>query len=246
MIIVPKVRYILLTLSASTGIIVPGIWGYRYLSVYSKEKSESLLFLSIILSVIFLVFMFHILVKSKNITREMEELIHLSSIGGFSPRASLKSFGKLGDQISRLYYHLSLMNKKRSLKIGSQKFLLDFIVNNFSSSLLVTDAAGTILYASSIFAEKKSLHKTGVIEKNITVFFPEMDIQILLKGLEATHTVTEYEGGKEAVKIYPVKNEENEISYLVFLFGRQTLSFSEKGNDREGKMHNFLKRFSSK
>ena len=246
MIIVPRNRYILLLVTVLAGTISLGVIGYLYLISIEKTTAETFLYIDVLITLVLAILLFYILSKSKNVTKEMDRLIHLSSIGGFTQGTSLKKFGKLGTQISELYYHLSLMNKKRAIKIHSQKLLLEFITANFSLPLLVTDPTGGILYASKTFTDKREVNKPSLLDTNISTILPGIDLQVLISKLETLHTFIEYEKPKDPVKIYPIPNGNNEIAYLVFIFGKQVLFFSEKKIDKERIIHTFLKKLISR
>ncbi len=246
MIIIPRSKYIILSLAAITGVLFLGILGYLYINPDNKILSETFLFISLLIALFLIIMLFQTMFKSRNVKKEMDKLIHLSSIGGFTPGTSLKSFGELGEQISRLYYHLSLMNKKRALKIGSQKILLEFITNNFQSPVFVTDPTGKILYASKALLDKKEINRTDLIESDIKTILPELDIQSLTGEFETTHTFTEYDKTRENIRIYPITNHHNDIAYLVFIFGKQMLYFSEKKLEKDRILHSFLKKLVSR
>ncbi len=246
MIIVSRNKYIFLSVVVLAGIIYLGITGYIQIKAIGKIPAETFLFTSLVILLLLGIILSSILMKSKNITKEMKRLIHLSSIGGFTQGTSLKKFGSLGSQISELYYHLSLMNKKRAAKINSQKQLLEFIVSNFHLPLLVSDPTGGILYTSNVFTDKNEVKRTDLIDAPVTTILPELDIQVLLSKLETLHTFIEYDKGKSPVTIYPIHNNNNEIAYLVFIFGKQVLFFSEKKTDRERTIHTFLRNLISK
>ncbi len=246
MIIVPRSRYILLIITVLAGTVSLGIIGYVYLIPTQKATAETFLYIDVLITLVLAVLLIYILLKSKNVTKEMDRLIHLSSIGGFTQGTSLKKFGKLGTQISELYYHLSLMNKKRALKINSQKLLLEFITANFSLPLLVTDPTGGILYTSKIFTDKGDVSRSSLLDTNISTILPGIDLQVLMSKLETLHTYIEYEKAKDPVKIYPISNNNNEIAYLVFIFGKQVLFFSEKKVEKDRIIHTFLKKLISR
>ncbi len=246
MILVSGKKYILLSFAALAGALSLGIIGYLYMVPFEKITAERFLFICLLITLTLGTILGFILFRSKNITKEMDRLIHLSSIGGFTQGTSLKKFGDLGLQISELYYHLSLMNKKRALKISSQKILLDFITANFHLPLLVTDPPGGILYVSKTFTDMRAIKKSTLINSSISTLLPGIDIQVLLSKLTIAHTFFEYEDTRDPVKIYPISNSNNEIAYLVFIFGKQVLFFSEKKIEKERSIHSFLKKLVSR
>ncbi len=246
MILIPRIKFFILNLTAMAGILFLGIMGYVYVSPSSKSEGETFFFVSLLIAGLVFIMFLKTLSRSRNISKEMDRLIHLSSIGGFTPGTSLKRLGKLGKQIDSLYYHLSTMNKKRALKITAQSTLIDFLATNSAIPLAVTDPTGEILYTSRVFLEKSSTARTEITGKNITSVFPELDMQTVTGDIESSHTFTEYSEGKETVEIYPITSKYGEISYLIFIFGKHGIQFSHKKTEKEQPLHSFLRKIVSR
>ncbi len=246
MILIPRIKFFILNLVSAAGILLMGIMGYVYVSPSSKSRGETFFFVSLLITSLVFIMFLRALAKSRNISKEMDRLIHLSSIGGFTPGTSLKRLGKLGKQIDSLYYHLSTMNKKRALKITAQSTLIDFLATNSAIPLAVTDPTGEILYTSRVFLEKSSTSRTEITGKNISAVFPEIDMQTITGDIGTSHTFTEYSEGKETVEIYPVTSKYGEISYLIFVFGKHKIQFSAKNSEKEQPLYSFLRKVVSR
>lgn len=85
MIIIPRSKYIILSLAAITGVLFLGILGYLYINPDNKILSETFLFISLLIALFLIIMLFQTMFKSRNVKKEMDKLIHLSSIGGFTP-----------------------------------------------------------------------------------------------------------------------------------------------------------------
>ncbi len=247
MINVSRTKFLFLSIFSLSGIIILGAAGYRYITAYSKKDAETFLFGAIIFSLLITILFLHSLIKSRDISREMERLIHLSSIGGFTPGTSLKRLGKLGEQINDLYFHMNSMSKKRSTKIIAQSSLIDFVTTNTQIPLVTTDPTGKILYASKSFLDKNDTAKNEVVNKSIDQFLPNISIKTLYDEMNASHTFSKYKGNKESAEIYPVTGSNNEIAYLVFVFDKHKIQASHQIKDTKHKtLYSFLKKVVSR
>jgi len=245
MILISRVKYIIFNTLIILGMTVFGFIGYIYIVPFNKSSGETFLFVSLIFAITLCVEFYLSVKKSKNVSNEIDKLIHLSSVGGFTPGSSLKRLGKLGDQINHLYYSLNQMNIKRSLKISTQTTLIDFVTTNTLLPLIISDPLGKILYVSKAFIDKKNMLKSECIENTITSILPDLDIQTLIGKLNTTHTYTEYHESKETIEIYPITNKYSDIAYLIFIFGKHTIYFLEKKPEKEQLIHSLLKKITS-
>lgn len=246
MIIIPRIKFLIITLLSLSGMIFLGLTGYRYIASFDKAGGESFFYTSLVITVFITVLFLQSILRSRNISKQMDRLIHLSSMGEFSPGTSLKRLGKLGDQIDSLYYHLNSINKKRALKIRSQASLIDFITTNSQIPVITTDPAGKILYVSKQFMDKNNVSRSGISGKSIDQFLPNLDVRSLCEEMDKTHTFSEYKGVKDTVEIYPVTDIYGETAYLVFIFGKHRIQFSLAHDSKQQSVYSFLKKVVSK
>lgn len=246
MVNISRNRFLFINILSLAGIGILGTAGYRYLISFNKADAETFLFSALILSLIIILLFSHALIKSRNISREMEKLIHLSSIGGFTPGTSLKRLGKLGEQINDLYFHLNSMSKKRSIKITSQSALIDFITTNAQIPVVTTDSTGKILYVSKALIDKNNTTKNDIIDKGIVHLLPNIKITAVYHEMTIAHTLLKYSGDKEPVEIYPVTGDGNEIAYLVFVFGKHMIQQTHVKETKPKSIYSFLKRVVSR
>ncbi len=246
MINISRNRFLVINILSLSGVTILGITGYRYLRAFNKADAESFLFAALLIALVIIVFFSHALIKSRNISREMAKLIHLSSIGGFTPGTSLKRLGKLGEQINDLYYHLNSMSKKRSMKITSQAALLDFITTNAQIPVVTTDSTGRILYSSKTLLDRNNTAKNEIINKEIEHLLPNINIATVYNEMSVSHTVFKYTEDKEPVEIYPITGEGNEIAYLVFVFGKHMIQLTHVKDIKPKSIYSFLKRVVSR
>ena len=247
MVNVSRNKFMFLNILSITAIVVLGSAGYRYMVSSSKKDAETFLFGAIIFSLLITILFLHSLIKSRDISKEMERLIHLSSIGGFTPGTSLKRLGKLGEQINDLYFHMNSMSKKRSTKIIAQSALIDFVTTNAHLPMATTDPTGKILYVSKYFLDKNNTVKNEVVDKSIDFFLPDISIKTLYDEMNTSHTFSEYKGKKESAEIYPVTGSNNEIAYLVFVFDKHKIQTTHQVKDIKHKsLYSILKKVVSK
>ncbi len=247
MINISRTKFSFLSILSISGIIILGAAGYRYIAAFSKKDAETFLFGAIVFSLLITILFLHSLIKSRDISKEMERLIHLSSIGGFTPGTSLKRLGKLGDQINDLYFHMNSMSKKRSTKIIAQSALIDFVTTNAQIPMVTTDPTGKILYVSKSFLDKNGTVKNEIADKSIDHFLPNISIKTLYDEMNTSHTFSKYKGNKESAEIYPVTGSNNEIAYLVFVFDKHKIQTSHHVKDIKHKsLYSFLKKVVSK
>ena len=119
-----------------------------------KIRSETVLFLSIAFSVGILLLFGLILLRSRNISRELDKIFEMTRYGNFSFEESLRRIGPLGDKVRQLNQRLTELNEMKSLRISSLAAINAFLLNNTRLALLVTDITGKILKLSPRCLEK--------------------------------------------------------------------------------------------
>ena len=116
-----------------------------------KIRSETVLFLSIVLSVVILLVFGLILLRSRNISRELDKITEMTRYGNFSFEESLRRIGPLGDKIRQLNQRLIELNQMKTLRISSLAAINSF---RFSSSDFATVLDTTIFIILSERASK--------------------------------------------------------------------------------------------
>jgi PAS domain-containing protein len=188
-----------------------------------KISSENALFLSIVFSVLILLVFGFVLLRSHNISRELDKISEMTRYGNFSIEDSLRRIGPLGEKIGQLNQRLTELNAMKSLRISSLAAIISFLLNNSRLALLIADVTGKISHISPRFLEKLKAESAEVVGKHITEVFAELDFQSALGRIEKQHAELELEGLKDSPTLYPVFNSKNELSNLICVLGKEEI-----------------------
>jgi len=230
MIIISKRDLLMLGLVSTGTVLLLGALGYSFFSnpdielrLGSKLMAERFLFISLGVAVIFLVLYGATLVRSLNVSREIEKMIERTGSGDYRPEKSLRKLGNFGDQISRLHTRLSEINRKQAMKIASQSLLIGFIAGNMEQPFLICDVIGRIHYISKGYLEKRKVSRselTGTFVENLS---SDIVTQLIVAEVSSSHAAVDVtlEKEKEEITVHPVFNRDGEVSYLVFDFSQE-------------------------
>ncbi|MEW5814485.1 MAG: hypothetical protein AB1798_03685 [Spirochaetota bacterium] len=199
-----------------------------------KFVAEELLFISIVSSVILILLYAWIIIRSRNILNELDKVIKVYRNGGFTPAASFKKLGKIGRKIELLYHELDALNEKKSLKISALAELNEFFVNNIKLPLLVADASGVIVQASSELLDKLGLNKGDLLNNLIDNVFPNLSYQSIILELERKKSEVMEKFGSKALAFYPILNKSNQLAYSVCVLEMHPpLSYTRRKDKKE-------------
>jgi PAS domain-containing protein len=188
-----------------------------------KIRSETILFLSIIFSVVILLLFGWILLRSRNISRELDKIIEMTRYGNFSFEESLRRIGPLGDKIRQLNQRLTELNEMKTLRISALAAINAFLLNNTRLAMLITDITGKISGLSARCLEKLKIEPGAAVGKHITEILPELDFQSLISTLEKQHTELVLSDLKDSPTLYPVFNRKNELSNIICILGKEEI-----------------------
>ena len=188
-----------------------------------KIRSETVLFLSIVFSVGILLLFGLILLRSRNISRELDKITEMTRYGNFSFEESLRRIGPLGDKIRQLNQRLTELNEMKSLRISSLAAINSFFLNNIRLALLVTDITGKISGLSPRCLEKLKIESGEAVGKHITEVLPELDFQAAVARLEKQHTELVLSDLKDSPTLYPVFNRKNDLSNVICILGKEQI-----------------------
>lgn len=199
-----------------------------------KIRSETVLFLSIVFSVVILLVFGLILLRSRNISRELDKITEMTRYGNFSFEESLRRIGPLGDKIRQLNQRLTELNEMKTLRISSLAAINAFLLNNIRLALLITDITGKISSLSPRCPEKLKIESGEAVGKHITEVLPELDFQAAITRLERLHTELVLSDLKDSPTLYPVFNRKNELSNIVCILGKEEIvtKISKYAEDR--------------
>jgi len=199
-----------------------------------KIRSETVLFLSIVASVVIALLFALILLRSRNISRELDKITGMTRYGNFSLEESLRRIGPLGDKIRQLNERLTELNEMKALRISSLAAINSFLLNNIHLALLVTDITGKILKLTPRCLEKLKIDSGEAAGKHIAEVLPELDFQAAVARLEKQHTELVPGNLKDAPTLYPIFNSKNDLSNVICILGKEEIvtKISKYGEDR--------------
>jgi PAS domain-containing protein len=188
-----------------------------------KILSETVLFLSIVFSVVILLLFGLILLRSRNISRELDKITEMTRYGNFSFEESLRRIGPLGNKIRQLNQRLTELNEMKTLRISSLAAINAFLLNNIRLALLITDITGKISSLSPRCLEKLKIEPGEAAGKHITEVLPELDFQMVISRLEKQHTELLLSDLRDSPTFYPVFNRKNELSNIICTLGKEEI-----------------------
>lgn len=188
-----------------------------------KIRSETVLFLAIVFSVIILLAFVLVLFRSRNISRELDKITEMTRYGNFSIEGSLRRIGPLGEKIGQLNQRLTELNTMKSLRISSLAAINAFLLNNSRLALLITDITGKITRVSARALDKLKIESTEVVGRHITAVLPELDFQTAVATIEKQKTELELSELSQSATLYPVYNRNSELSNLICVLGKEEI-----------------------
>ena len=230
MIQIRRILFVLLILLACAGVLFFGIRDYLVISssasVSARElkiRAETVLYLSIVFSAALALFYTVVMVRSRNIFRELDKISDMTRYGNFSIDESLYRIGPLGEKILQLNQRLTELNAMKSLRISSLVSINAFLLNNSRLALLVTDITGKITSTSARCLEKLNKEKAEVVGHHLTEMLPELDFQSTVARIEKQRGEMELSDLKDSPTLYPVLNSNNELSNIICVLGREEI-----------------------
>jgi hypothetical protein len=190
--------------------------------VSGTAQAETTLFLGIVFCILILLVFTALLLKSFNVSRELDKLISLAQSGSISIEESLRRLGPLGGKIRLLQGRIQELSERRSLRISSLSATLDFFLNNTGLSLLVLDLAGGIEAASRGFLEQNKKQAAEVVGRHIGEVDPESPFPEVVARMEREHAPVG-QPGKDRLTYYPVYNRRSELANLIAVQGPEEL-----------------------
>jgi signal transduction histidine kinase len=225
-----RILFIFLLLLSCAGVLFFGVRDYLLIArsvslsqVELKIRGETVLYLSIVFAVAILLAFSIVLLRSRNIFRELDKISDMTRYGNFSIEGSLGRIGPLGEKILQLNQRLTELNAMKSLRISSLASINAFLLNNSRLALLVTDITGKITNASARCLEKLKKETGEVVGRHVTELLPELDYQSAIGKIEKQHGELELSDLKESPTLYPVFNSKNELSNIICILGKEEI-----------------------
>ncbi|UCF98023.1 MAG: hypothetical protein JSV89_00455 [Spirochaetaceae bacterium] len=230
MIQIRRILFIFLLLLCCSAVLFFGIRDYLLIAgslslsqADLKLRSETVLFLSIVLAAAILLIFIVILLRSRSISRELDKITDMTRYGNFSIEGSLGRIGPLGEKIRQLNQRLTELNAMKSLRISSLAAINAFLLNNSRLALLITDITGKVSSISTRCLEKLKIEATDVVGKHITEVLPDLDFQTVIGRIEKQHGELELSDLKDTPTLYPVFNRNNELSNIICVLGQEEI-----------------------
>ena len=230
MIQIRRILFVLLLLLSCLAVLFFGIRDYLLIEGSPalsqgelKIRGETVLYLSIVFSAAILLSFSLVLLRSRNIFRELDKISEMTRYGNFSIAGSLGRIGPLGGKILQLNQRLIELNEMKSLRISSLMSINAFLLNNSRLALLVTDITGKISRASTRCLEKLKKEAPEVVGRHLTEILPDLDFQSSIATLEKQPGELELRELKESPTLYPIYNSRNELSNIICVLGKEEI-----------------------
>ncbi|MFA4839073.1 MAG: PAS domain-containing protein [Candidatus Neomarinimicrobiota bacterium] len=207
-----------------------------------KYYSENFIYF-VILSLMILFFVFlHVIFRSKDIYRELDKVIDLVKHGTPLSEDQLKKIDVLGEKILEINSTLNTLNEKKTLKITSQSYLIDFLIGYVHKNMLITDIQGRILKVTESLLHKYNIEEKEVVDKFIHSFVQNLNFFVVVNDLRGSKN-TSFEASVKFNKdenfiicylsFYPVYNQKNELTNCICFIMDETeflASLKEQAN----------------
>jgi len=181
-----------------------------------RFQAEHFLFYSFITGVVLITGFSALLLRSRYVDRKLDRLIEMSKYSDIYPEKHFVGLGPLGERLKQLYRQINNLNLRKTMKISALANLNEFLMNNISLPLLVTDVTGRILYSTAAFIEKLGSTRGDLAQKKIEHFISDLNVPTLMVELSRQHIPLEREGNRLKLTCYPIHNVWGELNYVVF------------------------------
>lgn len=214
-------------------------------------QAERFLFYSLITVVILITGFLTLLFRSIHVDRKLDRIIEMSRNSDIYPEKHFVGIGPLGERLKKIFSQINNLNIRKTLKISALSRLNEFIMNNITIPLLVTDVTGRILYSSNTFIEKLESTRADLIQKQIETFLPDLNVPTLMIELSRKPIPIEREANKYKFTCYPIHNISGGLNYVVFsadktaiytIFHKTGIESGKKNNTLASRMSRILTR----
>jgi len=214
-------------------------------------QAESFLFYFIITALILGIGFIVLFLRVKHVDRQLDKLIEMSRYSDIYPAKHFVGLGSLGERLKQIYRQINNLNIRKTMKISALSNLNEFLLNNITLPLVVTDVSGIILYINKAFAEKFNSTRSDLKSSNIDIIFSELNIPVLMLELSRQHIPVEKESNKIKMTCYPVHNVSAEMNYVVFVTDKKAaysnlqksgIEAVRRGNSFTGRLGQILTR----
>lgn len=259
-----------ISIAAPLGFFIYGFFLYNEAAFLAGEdihfRAEEYLFLFILCIVSILVVYSIAAGSSVRIYKELDKAVTL--LRGGSGRVIqrdalvnvLRRTGELGKKVQEMNRTLDELNQAKSLRISALNSLIDIILKQEDSRIIVFDVSGKISHCSSGMLEKSELHRTDLLGNSITDFIKDIHPRSLIYELDKKKSEVVYEklefeknliSYKGKTTFVPVYDRDNLLSDVMMVLGDLKYEgsvewsgpFGRRGisPQRENRLFNFLR-----
>jgi len=186
----------------------------------AKVASERVLFISIIASAVCLSVQLAVLVRSTRLSNQLDRLVEMNRLSGYSAEVALNRMGDVGPKIATLYAQMSELSEKKSRKIAALTTLNDYLMNVMSQLVIVADATGRVVQASKPVFDRLEKVRTDVVGQHIDDLIPNAEAASAIREMDKSHMPVVRERRGDSLVFSPVIDRDNHVAYLVIVLTR--------------------------
>ena len=219
MLLIRRSAAVILMLLAVFSIIITAVLAYRLSGAVPESqelrfRAEQMLFAGIIAACINAAAFGLLLVRSRNISKELDRIGRQAALNPEAAPESLLRLGETGEKLKDLFIRTEEVSEKRGLKISALNSLTDFLCRRSSEAILILDVEGIVVHAGGGYLEKFGLNRGDIIDQPFRLLKGGLTINTVLTRLEQRHLPIETESGSGICRWIPVFNKNNAISYI--------------------------------
>lgn len=177
-------------------------------------SAEEYLFGGILLSLLISMAFVFLIIKSRNISRELDRLIKREKLNPASTKTGLLKLGKIGIKLNILYRQIDEVSEMRGLKISALSNVAEFLTLNLDKPIIIIDVTGKIIQVSRGYLNKSGMNRSELLEQNIDSIITGIDIKTVLSRLEKKRLSTSFIIADSEYSWTPIYNRNNKISYI--------------------------------
>lgn len=181
----------------------------------AKNAAETFFYIAVVLVVVVAIMAAGVLGRSVRVTRELDKLIGLNRFQNYSPEASLRKLGPLGERFNVLFRDLNTISEKRATKMSALSALSAFLFANIGTALAATDVDGEIVDVSRSFAERGKTTRSEMIGVSLRTVFPDLAWNALVLDLRRAKSFVSLSVDGGDLTAYPIENRDGELAYII-------------------------------
>ncbi|HAK46813.1 MAG TPA: hypothetical protein DCO79_12960 [Spirochaeta sp.] len=215
-----SITLILFVLTAASVIIIASS-AYSFLTAAGgmsddalRFQAERVLFIGIILACLLSAAFTLVILRSRNIRKELDRLIGQNRLNPAATRDGLLRLGETGRKLNELYRQIDEVSVMRGLKISALSKTAEYLCQNIEDALLIVDVTGRVIQASRAYLETEGLSRSELVDSQLPLLSNGLQMSSILSRLEKKHLPVETEVKGGSIRWVPIFNSENEISYI--------------------------------